>query len=105
MRSPYTMIASDGYIPVFGKQAPHPCSYRIFARVLGVYVHERKILTLQEAIHRMSGMPAERLNLGDRGLLRRGMKADIVILDPATVSDQATSTSRTNTPPASGTSL
>jgi dihydroorotase/N-acyl-D-amino-acid deacylase len=90
MRSPYTMIASDGDIPVFGKQAPHPRSYGTFARVLGVYVRERKVITLQDAIHRMSGMPAERLNFGDRGLLRPGMKADIVVFDPATVADRAT---------------
>lgn len=86
MRSPYTMIASDGYIPLFGQQAPHPRSYGTFARVLGVYVRERKTITLQDAIHRMSGMPAERLGFGDRGLLRPGMKADIVVFDPATVS-------------------
>ena len=84
------MIASDGDIPVFGKQAPHPRSYGTFARVLGVYVRERKAITLQDAIHRMSGMPAERLSLGDRGLLRPGMKADIVIFDPAIVALRAT---------------
>jgi N-acyl-D-amino-acid deacylase len=90
MQSPYTMIASDGDIPVFGKEAPHPRSYGTFARVLGVYVRERKILTLQDAIRRMSGMPAQRLNFDDRGLLRPGMKADIVVFDPATISDKAT---------------
>jgi N-acyl-D-amino-acid deacylase len=90
MRSPYTMIASDGEIPLFGKAAPHPRSYGTFARVLGVYVRERNIITLQDAIHRMSGMPAQRLSFGDRGLLRPGMKADIVVFDPATVSDKAT---------------
>src|SRR3954462_2197745 len=89
MRSPYTMIASDGDIPVFGKQAPHPRSYGTFARVLGIYVRERKTITLQDAVHRMSGMPAERLSFGDRGLLRPGMKADIVVFDPATVADRA----------------
>jgi N-acyl-D-amino-acid deacylase len=90
MRSPYTMIASDGEIPIFGKAAPHPRSYGTFARVLGVYVRERNIITLQDAIHRMSGMPAQRLSFRDRGLLRPGMKADIVVFDPATVSDKAT---------------
>jgi len=90
MRSPYTMIASDGDIPVFGKEAPHPRSYGTFARVLGVYVRERNILTLQDAIRRMSAMPAQRLGFSDRGLLKPGMKADIVIFDPATVSDKAT---------------
>jgi N-acyl-D-amino-acid deacylase len=90
MRSPYTMIASDGDIPVFGKAAPHPRSYGTFARVLGVYVRERNVITLQDAIHRMSGMPAQRLSFGDRGLLKPGMKADIVVFDPATVADKAT---------------
>jgi dihydroorotase/N-acyl-D-amino-acid deacylase len=90
MRSPYTMIASDGDIPVFGKEAPHPRSYGTFARVLGVYVREKQILTLQDAIRRMSGMPAQRLKFGDRGLLRPGMKADIVVFDPAKVADKAT---------------
>jgi N-acyl-D-aspartate/D-glutamate deacylase len=90
MRSPYTMIASDGDIPVFGKEAPHPRSYGTFARVLGFYVREKNILTLQDAIRRMSSMPAQRLSFPDRGLLRPGMKADIVIFDPATVSDRAT---------------
>ncbi len=90
MRSPYTMIASDGDIPVFGVAAPHPRSYGTFARVLGVYVRERNILTLQDAVRRMSSMPAQRLSFGDRGLLRPGMKADIVVFDPATVADKAT---------------
>ncbi len=90
MRSPYTMVASDGDIPVFGTAAPHPRSYGTFARVLGVYVREKQILTLEEAVRRMSGMPAERLKIGDRGVLRPGMKADIVIFDPATVIDKST---------------
>jgi N-acyl-D-amino-acid deacylase len=90
MKSPYTMIASDGDIPVFGKGAPHPRSYGTFARVLGVYVRERHVITMEEAIHKMSGMPAARLNLGDRGLIKPGMKADIVVFDPDKVIDKAT---------------
>ena len=89
MRAPYTMIASDGDIPVFGQAAPHPRSYGTFARVLGEYVRVQHILTLEEAIHRMTGLPAQRLKLADRGLLRVGMKADIVIFDPATVADKS----------------
>ena len=89
MRSPYTMIASDGEIPVFGQAAPHPRSYGTFARVLGVYVREKKVLTLEEAVRRMSGYPAQRLKLWDRGLLRPGMKADVVVFDPATIADRA----------------
>ena len=90
MQSPYTMVASDGDIPVFGKAAPHPRSYGTFARVLGVYVREKHVLTLQDAIRRMSSMPAQRLRFSDRGLLRPGMKADIVVFDPSTVGDRAT---------------
>jgi dihydroorotase/N-acyl-D-amino-acid deacylase len=89
MKSPYTMIASDGEIPVFGQAAPHPRSYGTFARVLGVYVREKKILTLEEAVRRMSGFPAARLKLWDRGQLRPGMKADVVVFDPAKVGDKA----------------
>lgn len=90
MKSPYTMIASDGDIPVFGQAAPHPRSYGTFARVLAVYVREKHVLTLEEAVRKMSGMPADRLNFGDRGMLKPGMKADIVIFDPAKVEDKST---------------
>jgi dihydroorotase/N-acyl-D-amino-acid deacylase len=89
MQSPYTMIASDGDIPVFGQASPHPRSYGTFARVLGVYVRERHVLTLEDAVRRMSGYPAARLKIWDRGLLRPGMKADLVVFDPATVADRA----------------
>jgi dihydroorotase/N-acyl-D-amino-acid deacylase len=89
LRSPYTMIASDGEIPVFGQAAPHPRSYGTFTRVLGVYVREKKVLTLEEAVRRMSGFPAQRLKLWDRGLLRPGMKADVVVFDAEKVADRA----------------
>jgi N-acyl-D-amino-acid deacylase len=89
LRSPFTMIGSDGEIPQFGKGAPHPRSYGTFARVLARYVRDRKVLTLEDAIRKMSGYPAERLRLLDRGLLRPGMKADIVIFDAAKVQDKA----------------
>jgi len=89
MQSPYTMIASDGDIPVFGQASPHPRSYGTFARVLGVYVREKHVLTLEDAVRRMSGYPAERLKLWDRGLVRPGMKADIVVFDPAKIADRS----------------
>ena len=89
LRYPFTMIGSDGEVTRFGVGAPHPRSYGTFARVLGRYVRERKTLTLEDAVHRMSGMTAARLKLFDRGLLRPGMKADIVIFDPDTVGDKA----------------
>src|SRR5215469_12384134 len=89
MRSPYTMIASDGDIPVFGQAAPHPRSYGTFARVLGVYVREEKVISLEEAVRKMAGFPAERLKIYDRGMLRPGMKADVVVFDPVKVGDRA----------------
>jgi dihydroorotase/N-acyl-D-amino-acid deacylase len=89
MRSPYSMVASDGEIPVFGQTSPHPRSYGTFARVLGVYVREKHVLSLQVAIRKMSGYPAQRLKLWDRGLIRPGMKADLIVFDPATVADRS----------------
>lgn len=90
LRAPFTMVASDGEVPAFGAGVPHPRSYGTFARVLGRYVRERKILTLEDAVRRMTSFPASRLGLSDRGLLRAGMKADLVVFDPATVRDRAT---------------
>ena len=90
LKYPFTMIGSDGEIPEFGVGAPHPRSYGTFARVLARYVRERHTLTLEDAVHRMSGIPAQRLKLYDRGLIRPGMKADIAIFDPSVVADKAT---------------
>jgi N-acyl-D-amino-acid deacylase len=90
IRHPATMIASDGEIPIFGRASPHPRSYGTFARVLAVYVRDKKILTLEDAVRRMSSFPAARLGLADRGVLRPGLRADVVIFDPAAVRDMAT---------------
>ena len=90
LRYPFTMIGSDGEVPVFGKAAPHPRSYGTFARVLGRYVREKHTITLEDAVHRMTSLTAVRLKLFDRGLLRPGMKADVAIFDPAAVTDKAT---------------
>jgi dihydroorotase/N-acyl-D-amino-acid deacylase len=90
LAAPFTMVASDGEIPAFGQGAPHPRSYGTFARLLAVYVREKRLLTLEDAIRKMTSLPAARLGLADRGLLRPGMKADLVVLDPATVRDRAT---------------
>ena len=68
---------------------PHPRNYGTFARVLGRYVRERKILTLEDALRRMTSLPASRFRIFDRGLLRPGMKADVAVFDPATVVDKA----------------
>ena len=74
----------------FLKSNPHPRAYGNFARVLGKYVREEKALTLQEAVRRLTGLPATNLGLAQRGFLREGMFADIVVFDPATIADHAT---------------
>ena len=87
---PATMIGSDGEVPVFGRNVPHPRSYGTFARVLGLYVRDKKLLPLETAVQKMSAFPAQRLGLSDRGVLRQGLKADIAVFDAATVRDTAT---------------
>ena len=90
MQHPMTMIASDGGIPSPGRGVPHPRNYGAFARVLGRYVRTLKILSLTEALRKMTSLPATRLGLADRGVLRVGAVADLAILDPATITDHAT---------------
>ena len=90
MRYPFNMFASDASIRIFGRGAPHPRGYGTNARVLGRYVREQKVITLEEAIRRMTSLPAQRFGLHDRGLLREGMSADIVVFDPETVRDNST---------------
>jgi N-acyl-D-amino-acid deacylase len=84
---PTTMIGSDG-VPAGSK--PHPRLYGCFARVLGHYVREEKVLDLPTAIHRMTGMPAAKFQLAGRGLVRPGAFADLVVFDPARIADVAT---------------
>src|SRR6266513_3006366 len=74
----------------FTKSNPHPRAYGNFARVLGKYVRDEKVLSMTDAIHRLSGLPATNLGLDHRGFLKEGMFADIVVFDPATISDRAT---------------
>jgi dihydroorotase/N-acyl-D-amino-acid deacylase len=90
LASPFTMVASDGGIPTFGEGAPHPRSYGTFARVLAVYVREKQLLRIEEAVRKMTSFPAARVGLTDRGLVRTGMKADLAVFDPATIRDRAT---------------
>lgn len=90
LRHPATMIASDGEVTNFGQASPHPRSYGTFVRVLGRYVREKKLLTVEEAVRKMSAMPAARIGLFDRGVLRPGMKADVAVFDPERVADRAT---------------
>ena len=90
MRYPNTMIASDAGVASFGRNMPHPRAYGTNTRVLGRYVRELKVIPLEEAIRRMTSLPAQRFGFTDRGLLRAGYAADLVIFDENTVSDQAT---------------
>jgi N-acyl-D-amino-acid deacylase len=87
---PAAMIASDGEVPILDRGSPHPRSYGTFARVLAVYVREKKAITLEDAVRKMTSYPAQRIGIADRGVLRPGMKADIAVFDPATVRDLAT---------------
>jgi dihydroorotase/N-acyl-D-amino-acid deacylase len=90
MRHPWTAVASDGRLTQPGEGHPHPRWYGTFPRVLGRYVRERGVLTLEEAIRKMTRLPADRIGLADRGRLVEGAFADIVVFDPATVLDEAT---------------
>jgi len=92
MRWPFTAIASDGGVTEPGSGNPHPRSYGTNARVLGEYVRSRGVLTLEDAIRRMTSLPARTFGLKDRGLIREGMAADLVVFDPARVADKATYT-------------
>jgi N-acyl-D-amino-acid deacylase len=93
LRFPTMMIGTDGMgLAVEGPMSagkPHPRNYGAFPRVLGHYVRELGILSLPEAVHRMTGLPAAKLRLKRRGLIRPGAAADLVVFDPATVSDEA----------------
>ncbi|CAA9210367.1 MAG: N-acyl-D-amino-acid deacylase [uncultured Chloroflexi bacterium] len=94
LKHPLSMMGSDGSsLAVEGPLSagrPHPRSYGCFARVLGHYVREKQLLSLEQAVHKMSGAPAQRLGLRRKGLLRYGMDADVAVFDPTTVIDAAT---------------
>jgi N-acyl-D-amino-acid deacylase len=94
MAHPALMIGSDS-IPLFEGEGdrpgkPHPRTYGTFPRVLGEYARERRLFSLETAVHKMTGMPAARLGLADRGVVRGGAVADLVVFDPATVKDEST---------------
>jgi N-acyl-D-amino-acid deacylase len=90
MRHPLTMVARDGGVPEPGEGKPHPRSYGAAARILGRYMRGKDVLSLEEAIRKLTSLPAQRVGFQDRGLLREGMWADIVIFDSETVGDAAT---------------
>lgn len=89
LKYPYNMIGADGGVSN-GRGMPHPRTYGTNARVLGLYVREQKLISLEEAIRRMTSLAAQKFQLKDRGQLKEGMAADIVVFDEATVKDNAT---------------
>ncbi|HJP84200.1 MAG TPA: amidohydrolase family protein, partial [Fimbriimonadaceae bacterium] len=90
MQLPGTMFAADGACREFGKNVPHPRSYGNNARVLSRYVREMKVISLEEAVRKMTSLPAQTFRLGNRGLIREGFAADLVVFDPYKVEDKAT---------------
>ncbi len=86
----YNMIASDGGIVEFGKGVPHCRNYGTFPRIIRRYVFEKHLLKLEDAIRKMTSLPAQTLRLTDRGIIKKGMYADLVIFDPKTIKDTAT---------------
>ena len=91
---PLAMIGSDGNAisptGIFGEDQPHPRFYGTYPRILGRYVREQSLMSLETAIQKMTQAPAERLRLSDRGRISEGLVADMAIFDPATVIDRAT---------------
>ncbi len=88
------IIGSDSFVistqGPLAQGAPHPRTFGTFPRVIAQYVREKKILNLEEAVHKMTGLSAQKLRLADRGLIKEGYKADVVVFDPETISDRAT---------------
>ena len=90
IKYPFNMIGADGGVVVFGKGMPHPRAYGTNARVLAKYVRDEKLVSLEEMIRRMTSLAAQKFQLKDRGLIKEGMAADIVIFDLNEVADKAT---------------
>ena len=90
LRHPWVAVASDGFIQTFGEGAPHPRNYGNNPRVLGLYVRDKKVLPLEEAVRKMTSLPAAHFRLQGRGLVKEGYAADLVVFDPAKVADTAT---------------
>ena len=90
MRHPAVSIASDSSLNRMGEGVPHPRGYGNNARVLGLYVREKKVLGLEDAVRKMSSIPAAHFGFADRGVLAEGRSADLVIFDPERVADAAT---------------
>ncbi len=93
IKHPLSMVGSDGRAVsphgVLGESKTHPRSYGTYPRILGKYVREEKVLTIEDAIRKMTSLPAQKLGLRDRGMIREGMWADVVVFNPKTVMDEA----------------
>jgi dihydroorotase/N-acyl-D-amino-acid deacylase len=90
MQHPTTMIASDGGIQAPTDRRPHPRNYGTFAKVLGEFVRERDVMPLTTAIHKMTQLPADRINMSERGRLEVGAIADIAVFDAEEIIDKST---------------
>jgi N-acyl-D-amino-acid deacylase len=92
LKQPWIKIGTDagGANPEFNKSPVHPRTYGTFPRVLGKYTREEGVMPMEEAVRKMTSAVANRLSIPDRGLLREGLKADVVVFNPATVIDRAT---------------
>lgn len=90
MKYPFCMAGADAGVPIPGKGMPHPRGYGTNARILGRYVRDAKVISLEEAIRRMTSLAAQKFQLKGRGILKEGMAADIVVFDEATINDKAT---------------
>jgi N-acyl-D-amino-acid deacylase len=90
MREPFTMIASDSGVRQIDESVPHPRGYGNNVRVLGHYVRELQLLSLEDAIRKMTSLPAQTFGFRDRGMVREGFAADLVIFDEKTIADRAT---------------
>jgi len=90
IKYPFNMIGADGGVVVYGRGMPHPRAYGTNARVLAKYVRDENLVSLEEMIRRMTSLAAQKFKLKDRGLLKEGMAADIVIFDLNEVMDKAT---------------
>ena len=90
MQYPFNMFASDASIRIYNQGSPHPRGYGTNARVLGKYVREEGVISLEEAVRRMSSLPAQKFGLKDRGLLKEGLAADIVVFNEKELADLST---------------
>lgn len=90
MKQPWTMTGSDGALVPFGGTSEHPRAYGNYSRKIRAYVLDKPVISMQQAIHSGTGLPAQVLGLPDRGLLREGYYADVIVFDPATIRDLAT---------------